>query len=104
MTLVRLPPFDYALGAWLTFVPTNWDCNTAGVQAVLQAVISQLDVANSNSQTLVPYAVRGVQYGVFKTTSNLSFLNVFNAGHQIPAYQPPFSLQAFVQTLSQQPS
>jgi len=76
----------------------DWDCNTAGVQAVL----SQLQVADFNSQTLVPYTVNGMQYGVFKSANNLSFLNVFNAGHKVPAYQPVVSLQAFVQTLSQQ--
>ncbi|KAI9457975.1 carboxypeptidase-like protein S1 [Lactarius psammicola] len=80
----------------------DWDCNTAGVQAV----ISQLQFSQSaefNSKSLVPYTVGGVQYGVFKTVRNLSFLNVFNAGHKVPAYQPVVSLQAFIQTLSQQP-
>ena len=81
---------------------TDWDCNTAGVQAV----ISQLQFSQSsafNSRSLVPYTVGGVQYGVFKTAGKLSFLNVFNSGHQVPAYQPVLSLQVFVQTLSQQP-
>jgi carboxypeptidase C (cathepsin A) len=80
------------------FLFTDWSCNTAGVQAAL----SQLQYADFNLQTLVPYNVSGVQYGVFKTTNNLSFLNVFNSGHKVPAYQPVLSLQAFVQTLSQQ--
>lgn len=84
--------------AWLTF-STDLDCDTAGVRAVL----SQLQVADFNSQSLVPYTVSGVQYGVFKTTNNLSFLNVFNAGHHVTAYPPVLSLHAFVQTLSQQP-
>ncbi len=80
----------------------DWICNTAGVQAV----IAQLQFAQSagfNSKSLVPYTVSGVQYGVFKTAGNLSFLNVFNAGHEVPAYQPVLSLQAFIQTLTQQP-
>jgi hypothetical protein len=72
----------------------------------VQAVISQLQFAQSadfNSKSLVPYTVSGMQYGVFKTAGKLSFLNVFNAGHKISAYQPILSLQAFVQTLDQQP-
>ncbi len=84
------------------FLPTDWDCNTAGVQAV----VSRLQFAQSaefNSKSLVPYTVSGVQYGMFKTAGNLSFLNVFDAGHKVPAYQPVLSLQAFIQTLSQQP-
>lgn len=80
----------------------DWICNTAGVQAV----ISRLQFAQSadfNSKSLTPYTASGVQYGVFKTAGSLSFLNVFNAGHEVPAYQPVVSFQAFVQTLSQQP-
>jgi hypothetical protein len=72
----------------------------------VQAVISQLEFAHStdfNSKSLVPYTVGGIQYGVFKTAGKLSFLNVFNAGHEVPAYQPVLSLQAFMQTLSQRP-
>lgn len=72
----------------------------------MQAVIAQLQFAQSaefNSKSLVPYTVGGVQYGVFKTADNLSFLNVFNAGHEVPAYQPALALQAFIQTLSLQP-
>ena len=81
---------------------TDWICNTAGVQAV----IAQIQFAQSsqfNSDSLVPYTVNGVQYGTFKTAGKLSFLNVFEAGHEIPAYQPVVALQAFTQTLSQHP-
>ncbi|KAF8269049.1 carboxypeptidase-like protein S1 [Lactarius quietus] len=80
----------------------DWNCNTAGVEAV----IAQLQFAQSaefNSMSLVPYTVNGMQYGVFKTAGNLSFLRVFNAGHEVPAYQPLLSLQVFTQTLSRQP-
>lgn len=80
----------------------DWICNTAGVQAV----IAQLQFAQSatfNSQSLAPYTVNGVQYGTFKTAGNLSFLNVFGAGHEVPAYQPIPALQAFIQTLTQKP-
>ncbi|KAI9447568.1 Alpha/Beta hydrolase protein [Lactarius indigo] len=80
----------------------DWVCNTAGVEAV----VSRLEFAQSaefNSKSLVPYTVNGVQGGVFKTAGNLSFLNVFKSGHEIPAYHPDLSLQAFIQTLSQRP-
>ncbi|KAF8273243.1 carboxypeptidase-like protein S1 [Lactarius quietus] len=80
----------------------DWICNTAGVQAVI-AKIQFDDSAQFNSESLVPYTVNGVQYGTFKTAGKLSFLNVFEAGHEIPAYQPIVALQAFIQTMSQQP-
>jgi carboxypeptidase C (cathepsin A) len=80
----------------------DWICNTAGVQAVV-AKIQYAESAQFNSQSLVPYTVNGVQYGTFKTAGKLSFLNVFKAGHEIPAYQPVVALQAFKQTINQQP-
>ena len=88
----------------LCFLSTraDWICNTAGVQAVI-ANIQFAESDQFNSASLVPYTVKGVQYGTFKTAGKLSFLNVFKAGHEIPAYQPIVALQAFIQTISQQP-
>ena len=80
----------------------DWVCNTAGVQAVV-ANIQFAESAQFNSASLAPYTVNGVQYGTFKTAGKLSFLNVFGAGHLVSAYQPIVALQAFIQTLSQQP-
>ena len=72
----------------------------------MQTVISLIQFEQStqfNSESLAPYTVDGVQYGTFKTAGNLSFLKVFEAGHEIPAFQPVVALQAFIQTMSQQP-
>ena len=80
----------------------DWVCNTAGVQAVVSR-LKFAQSANFNSKCLEPYTVSGVQYGVFKTAGNLSFLNVFKAGHGVSAYQPVLSLQAFMQTLGRRP-
>ena len=80
----------------------DWICNTAGVQAVV-AKIQFAESTQFNSASLAPYTVNGVQYGTFKTAGKLSFLNVFEAGHEVPAYQPIVALQAFIQTISQQP-
>ena len=95
------PPF-FLTRSPLTLIHKDWICNTAGVQAV----IAQIQFAQSsqfNSESLAPYTVNGVQFGTFKTAGKLSFLNVFEAGHEIPAYQPIVALQAFTQTISQQP-
>jgi len=80
----------------------DWICNTAGVQAVVSE-IQYAESAKFNSKSLVPYTVHGVQYGTFKTAGKLSFLNVFKAGHEVPAYQPVVALQAFMQTMREQP-
>ena len=84
------------------FFYADWICNTAGVQAVA-AKIQFAQSAQFNAAPLKPYTVNGVQYGTFKTAGKLSLLNVFNAGHEVPAYQPAVSLQAFIQTMSRQP-
>jgi carboxypeptidase C (cathepsin A) len=103
-----LPPFRlyfWPLNAVLTYsslIFVDWVCNTKGVQAV----VSQLTFPGStafNSTSLAPYTVGGVEYGTFKTADKLSFLNVFGAGHEVPAYQPVLALQAFTQTINQQP-
>ena len=84
------------------FCYADWICNTAGVQAVA-AKIQFAQSAQFNAAPLKPYTVNGVQYGTFKTAGKLSLLNVFNAGHELPAYQPVVALQAFIQTMSRQP-
>ena len=83
------------------FFYADWICNTAGVQAVA-ARIQFAQSAQFNAAPLKPYTVNGVQYGTFKTAGKLSFLNVFKAGHEVPAYQPVVALQAFIQTMSRQ--
>ena len=108
VTLVRPHLSDstsWPLNAMLTYsslVFVDWICNTEGVQTVA----SQLTFPESttfNSKSLASYTVGGVEYGTFKTAGKLSFLNVFGAGHEVAAYQPVVALQAFTQTINQQP-
>ncbi|KAI0000718.1 putative carboxypeptidase S1 [Xylariaceae sp. FL0662B] len=51
------------------------------------------------SKTLDPYTLNGVQKGTFKSLENFSFVRVFEAGHNIPFYQPEASLQIFKQIM-----
>ena len=98
---LRCPIHAHVLSFTLS-THADWICNTAGVQAVV-AKIQFAESTQFNSASLAPYTVNGVQYGTFKTAGKLSFLNVFKAGHEVPAYQPIVALQAFIQTISQQP-
>ncbi|KAK4183926.1 Alpha/Beta hydrolase protein [Podospora australis] len=81
---------------------TDWTCNWMG----------NLDVANMvdypgqksfTEQPVTPYTVKGTVYGEFKTVDNLSWLRVYQAGHEVPFYQPQVALQAFWQTISRLP-
>lgn len=52
---------------------------------------------------LKSYTVNGTAYGLFKSVSNLSWLQVYAAGHEVPYYQPKAALQVFMQTMGKEP-
>ena len=72
------------------------------------------------SKQLASYTVKGQKKGLYKTAGNLSWLQVFAAGHevcwtelyreihadslvQVPYYQPATALQLFTQTIAKKP-
>lgn len=52
---------------------------------------------------LKSYTVGGTAAGLFKTVGNLSWLQVYKAGHEVSYYQPAAALQVFNQTMSKKP-
>ncbi|KAI1077614.1 putative carboxypeptidase S1 [Whalleya microplaca] len=50
-------------------------------------------------RTLDPYTLNGVQKGTYKSLNNFSFMRIFEAGHNVPFYQPEASLQIFKQIM-----
>ncbi|KAH8201474.1 hypothetical protein TruAng_004398 [Truncatella angustata] len=99
-----------------SMLPTLGEILATGVQVLLWAgdadytcnYLGNYQAANAlewdgqtgfNSAELIPYTVNGVEKGLFKTVDNLSWLQVYDAGHQIPFYQPELSLQVFNQTI-----
>lgn len=76
----------------------DWICNWFGNLASANAVQFSGTSTFAN-KALAPYNVNGVQGGTFKSVSNLSFLRVFGAGHEVPYYQPALALQVFKQTM-----
>ncbi|KIY61341.1 alpha/beta-hydrolase [Cylindrobasidium torrendii FP15055 ss-10] len=56
----------------------------------LEAMLDNLDNEFSDdwdSQDLAPYAVNGQETGLYKNAGTLSYLRVYGAGHEVPAYQ-----------------
>ncbi|KAI0107323.1 putative carboxypeptidase S1 [Hypoxylon sp. NC0597] len=49
--------------------------------------------------TLEPYTLNGVEKGTFKSLDNFIFMRIYEAGHNLPFYQPEVSLQIFKQTM-----
>lgn len=78
----------------------DWICNWMGNYDVAQVV--EFDGQEEfRSASLESYTVDGKEGGSFKTVDNFSFLRVFEAGHEVPYYQPALALQAFKQTMQQ---
>ncbi|GAA5803990.1 hypothetical protein HPULCUR_009475 [Helicostylum pulchrum] len=61
-------------------------------------VMSQLQFNGSeqyNNQSLKPWTLRGKEVGQYITTDKLTFIRVYEAGHEVPYYQPQTSLTMF---------
>ncbi|KAL9013022.1 MAG: hypothetical protein Q9173_002247 [Seirophora scorigena] len=76
----------------------DWICNWIGNQATAEAVVYSGQSEFKNA-TLAPYHVGGKQAGTFKAVGKLSFARIFEAGHEVPYYQPKAALQIFKQTM-----
>lgn len=46
-----------------------------------------------------PFVVDGVEYGESRQYGNFSFTRVYDAGHEVPYYQPKASLELFRRVL-----
>lgn len=46
-----------------------------------------------------PFMVDGTQYGEVRQYGNFSFMRMYEAGHEVPFYQPKASLEAFRRVL-----
>ncbi|RAK79377.1 putative carboxypeptidase S1 [Aspergillus fijiensis CBS 313.89] len=80
----------------------DWICNWIGGFGVANAVEFAGQMAFQN-KTLQPYKVNGTEKGTFKTVGNFTFLRVYEAGHEVPYYQPETALQVFSQIIKKVP-
>ncbi|KAI0839057.1 putative carboxypeptidase S1 [Hypoxylon sp. FL0890] len=76
----------------------DYFCNWPGTLRVADAVGWPGQEPFGN-QTLEPYTLNGVEKGTFKSLDNLIFMRIYEAGHNVPFYQPEVSLQIFKQTM-----
>jgi carboxypeptidase C (cathepsin A) len=80
----------------------DWICNYEGGFNVANS-LSWSGQSQFVNTALKSYTVNGASTGLYKTVNNLSWLQVYAAGHEVPYYQPATALQVFKQTLSQKP-
>lgn len=76
----------------------DWICNYLGGQRVAEAV-SYSGHAAFEQKVMEPYMVQGAQKGTYKAVDNLTFLRVFEAGHEVPYYRKHLPSHPFTRRL-----
>ena len=80
----------------------DWICNYEGGFNVVNSISwgSQSQFVNT---PLKSYTVNGNSSGLYKNVGNLNWLQVYQAGHEVPYYQPQTALQVFTQIMKKGP-
>ena len=78
----------------LIYGDADYICNWFGGQAVSLA-LQYPHTKEFNAAGYAPFVVDGTEYGEVRQYGQLSFLRMYEAGHEVPFYQPVGSLAAF---------
>ena len=82
----------------LIYGDADYICNWFGGQAISLAV-NYTHAAQFRTAAYRPMTVDGLEYGETREYGNFSFTRVYQAGHEVPYYQPIAALQLFNRTL-----
>lgn len=82
----------------LIYGDADYICNWFGGEA-LSKKLNYTHTAEFAKTGYVPFTVDGTEYGEVRQYGNLSFLRVYEAGHEVPYYQPLASLELFKRVL-----
>ncbi|KAF1953025.1 peptidase S10, serine carboxypeptidase [Byssothecium circinans] len=88
----------YGVRVALIYGDADYICNWFGGEAVSLAV-NYSDTRAFNAAGYIPFVVDGVEYGEVREYGNFSFTRIYEAGHEIPYYQPEASLEIFKRVL-----
>ncbi|KAF2443671.1 peptidase S10, serine carboxypeptidase [Karstenula rhodostoma CBS 690.94] len=88
----------YGVRVALIYGDADYICNWFGGEAVSLAV-NYTHAEAFRASGYVPFLVDGVEYGETREYGNFSFTRVYEAGHEIPYYQPAASLEMFKRVL-----
>ncbi|TPX21132.1 hypothetical protein DIZ76_015085 [Coccidioides immitis] len=83
----------------LMYGDADYICNWFGGEAVSLAV-NYTHAEKFRAAGYAPLLVDGVEYGQIREYGNFSFSRIYEAGHEVPYYQPLASLQYFNRTLN----
>lgn len=82
----------------LTYGDADYICNWFGGEAVSLAMQWKY-TKEFNAAGYVPFVVDGKEYGEVRQYGQLSFLRMYESGHEVPYYQPKASLELFRRVL-----
>ena len=82
----------------LFYGDADYICNWFGGQAVSLA-INYTHAAEFRAAGYAPFVVDGTEYGEVRQYGTFSFLRMYEAGHEVPFYQPLASLEMFRRVL-----
>jgi carboxypeptidase C (cathepsin A) len=83
----------------LIYGDSDYICNWFGGEAVSMAA-NFTGAEKFRAAGYTPMVVDGVQYGETREYGNFSFTRVYEAGHEVPYYQPLASLALFNRTIN----
>ena len=83
----------------LLYGDADYICNWFGGEAVSLAV-NYTHTKEFNAAGYTPFLVDGVEYGEVRQYGNFSFTRLYEAGHEVPYYQPKASLSMFERVLN----
>ncbi|KAI4924239.1 uncharacterized protein J4E92_007320 [Alternaria infectoria] len=89
---------SYGVRVALLYGDADYICNWFGGEAVSLAV-NYTDSEAFRAAGYTPFLVDGVEYGEVREYGNFSFTRIYEAGHEVPYYQPVASLEHFKRVL-----
>jgi carboxypeptidase C (cathepsin A) len=89
----------YGVRVALIYGDADCICNWFGGEAVSLAM-NYTDSEEFQAAGYAPFVVDGEEYGEVREYGNFSFTRIYEAGHEIPYYQPKASLEIFKRVLS----
>jgi carboxypeptidase C (cathepsin A) len=88
----------YGVRVALLYGDADYICNWFGGEAVSLA-LNFTDTEAFRAAGYTPFLVDGVEYGEVREYGNFSFTRIYEAGHEVPYYQPEASLEHFKRVL-----
>jgi len=76
----------------------DYICNWFGGQA-LSLAVNYTHSTEFRAAGYEPFVVEGTEYGEVRQYGNFSFMRIYEAGHEVPFYQPEASLAMFSRVL-----